>query len=73
MTMKNKQSRFDILRNKSKNVFYIWDYETDWVVQDDDGNTIYFTTPEEACNYIEEVFEYNMETQGGQDGQTTNN
>ena len=40
MTMKNEKSRFDILRNKSKNVFYIWDYETDWVVQDDDGNTI---------------------------------
>lgn len=70
---KNNTPRFDILRNKSKNVFYIWDYETDWVVQDDDGNTIYFTTPEEACNYIAEVFEYNMDYSGGQDGQTTNN
>lgn len=59
--MKNEQSRFEILRNTSKNVFYIWDYEIDWVVQDDDGNAIYFTTPEEACNYIEEVFEYKME------------
>ena len=53
MTVKNKQPRFDILRNKSKNVFYIWDCETDWVVQDEDGNTIYFTTPAEASKYIE--------------------
>lgn len=72
--MKNNATRFEILRNKEKNVFYIWDCETDWVVQDEDGNTIYFTTHEEACNYIEEVFEYKMDcsydnlTSGGQNG-----
>lgn len=71
--MTNNSPRFEILRNREKNVFYVWDYETDWVVQDEDGNTIYFTTPEEACNYIEEVFEYKMENEGGQDGQVTNN
>ena len=52
MMTKNKHPRFDILRNKSKNVFYIWDCETNWVVQDEDGNTIYFATPTEASKYM---------------------
>lgn len=64
--MENNNPRFEILRNKEKNVFYIWDYETDWVVQDEEGNTIYFTTPAEAYNYIAEVFECEIENQEGQ-------
>jgi hypothetical protein len=65
MMMTNNTPRFEILRNREKNVFYVWDYETDWVVQDEDGNTIYFTTPAEAYNYIADVFEYTMEENQG--------
>lgn len=54
------ENDYDILRNKEKDVYYVWDNINDEVLADDDGDTIYFHTYDGASDYLADTYGYRM-------------